>query len=64
MFAFDLARKICREAAAQCNKLKEAKVLASAKTVAAVERLARADRKLVATTVQWDTKAYLINEGD
>ena len=62
MLAFDLARKICREAAAQSEK--EAKVLASAKTVAAVERLAKADRKLAATTEQWDTNAYLINEGD
>ena len=62
MFAFDLARKICREAAAQ--SLKEAKVLASAKTVAAVERLAKADRRLAATTQQWDTHAYLTNEGD
>jgi Primase C terminal 2 (PriCT-2)/D5 N terminal like/RepB DNA-primase from phage plasmid len=64
VFAFDLARKICREAAAQCNKLREAKVLASAKTAAAVERLAKADRRLAATTEQWDTKNYLINEGD
>jgi primase-like protein/D5-like protein/DNA primase RepB-like protein len=64
VFAFDLARKICREAAAQCNKLNEAKVLASAKTVAAVERLAKADRRLAATTQQWDTKAFLLNEGD
>jgi hypothetical protein len=64
VFAFDLARKICREAAAQCNKLNEAKVLASAKTVAAVERLAKADRRLAAATQQWDTKAFLLNEGD
>ena len=64
VFAFDLARKICREAAAQCNKPNEAKVLASAKTATAVERLAKADRRLAATTEQWDTKAYLINEGD
>ena len=40
------------------------KVLASAKTVAAVERLAKADRKLVAKTEQWDDRAFLINEGD
>ena len=64
VFAFDLSRRICREAAAQCNKLKDAKVLASAKTVAAVERLAKADRRLAATTEQWDNRAYLINEGD
>ncbi len=31
--AFDLARKVCREAAAQCNKPKIASIIASAKTV-------------------------------
>lgn len=50
--AYDLARKVCRAAAAQCNKQKVAAVLASAKTVAAVERLARADRRIAATVDQ------------
>jgi len=39
LLAFDLARKICRQAAAQCNKPSEAKNIARAKTVAAVEQL-------------------------
>ena len=52
--AFDHARRICRDAAASCNKGRVASALASAKTVAAVERLARADRRLAATTEQWD----------
>ena len=59
--AFDLARRICREAAATCNKQKIAAALASAKTVAAVERLAKADRRLAATTNQWDADPWLLN---
>jgi putative DNA primase/helicase len=59
--AFDRARVICREAAAECNKAKLAKELASAKTVAAIERLARADRRLAATVDQWDSDPWLLN---
>lgn len=59
--AFDRARKICREAAAECNKGKVASTLASAKTVAAVERLAKADRRLAATVDQWDTDPWSLN---
>jgi putative DNA primase/helicase len=55
LHAFDMARLICREAANACNKASVAKTLASAKTVAAVERLVKADRKLAATFEQWDT---------
>lgn len=61
LLAFDLARAVCREAAAECNKEKIAAVLASAKTVAAVERLAKADRRLAATVDQWDTDPWLLN---
>ena len=59
--AFNRARLICREVAATCNKLKLRKELASAKTVAAVERLARSDRRLVATVDQWDADPWLLN---
>ena len=53
--ALDKARVICREAAAECNSKDALKTaIASAKTVAAVERLARADRRLAATVDQWD----------
>jgi putative DNA primase/helicase len=61
LVAFDRARVICRAAAAECNKLKSAKGLASAKTVAAVERLARSDRRLAATVDQWDADLWLLN---
>jgi putative DNA primase/helicase len=54
MRAFDMARAICREAAKQSNKEAERKSLASAKTVAAVEKLSRAYRTLAAMVSQWD----------
>ena len=59
--AYDCARRICREAAAQTNKPKLAAMVASAKTVSAVERLARADRRLAATISQWDHDPWLLN---
>ena len=58
---FDSVRVICRAAAAECNKARTAKELASAKTVAAVERLARSDRRLAATVDQWDADLWLLN---
>ena len=61
LFAFDLARRICREAAAECNEDRIASAVASAKTVAATERLAKADRAHAATTEQWDADPWLLN---
>ena len=61
LFAFDRARHVCRHASAECNKDKISSVLASAKTVSAVERLARADRRLVATIDQWDQDLMTLN---
>ena len=61
LHSFDLARRICREAATECNKRRMASALASAKTVAAVERLAKADRRVAATVGQWDTDPWLLN---
>ncbi|MDA8051508.1 MAG: phage/plasmid primase, P4 family [Rhodospirillales bacterium] len=58
---FDLARSICREAAAQCEDGGTAPRIASAQTVAAVERLARADRRHAATADQWDGDPWLLN---
>ena len=59
--AFDHARAICRCAAAECKKDKLAIALASAKTVAAVERLAKADRRHAATVDQWDVDPWALN---
>jgi putative DNA primase/helicase len=60
---FDLARAICREAAVECEieKPKTAPKLTAAATVAAVERLARADRRHAATVDQWDADPWLLN---
>lgn len=55
---------MCREAAAQCNKGKQASAIASAKTVYAIERLARSDRQLAATVDQWDADPWLLNTPD
>lgn len=60
--AFDRARAICREIAANADKPPSS--LTAAKTVAAVERLARADRRLAATTAQWDANGWLVNTGE
>jgi putative DNA primase/helicase len=62
LHAFDLVREICREIAVEFDRAPSA--VASAKTVAAVERLAKADRRLAATTAQWDAVDWFVNTGD
>jgi putative DNA primase/helicase len=62
LHAFDRARAICREVAANCDSAKIGAAIASAKTVAAVERLAKADRRLAATTNQWDTCPWSLQD--
>jgi Primase C terminal 2 (PriCT-2)/D5 N terminal like len=64
MCAFSLSRAICREAASVCKRPNTARAIATAKTVAAVERLAKADRVLAATVDQWDAAPLKFNEGD
>lgn len=62
--AFDLARTVCRIASAEVapdNRGKLAAAVASAKTVAAVISLARADRRHAATIDQWDGDPWLLN---
>jgi putative DNA primase/helicase len=62
--AVHFARQICREAAADCAKPRLKTTIASAKTVGAVERLAKADRRLAATVDQWDADPLLLNTPD
>lgn len=62
LHVFDLVREICREAARLSGKCSH--ITPSAKTVAAVERLARSDRRLAATTPQWDAQPWLLTTGD
>lgn len=61
LYAFDLVRKLCREAAAGCNTERVGKAIYSARTVAAIERLAKADRRFAATVDQWDADPWLLN---
>jgi putative DNA primase/helicase len=61
---FSLARKICREAADECDNGKLAAQLASAKTRAAVITLANDDRRIAATADQWDCDPDLFNSED
>jgi putative DNA primase/helicase len=59
---FDAIRALCRDAARRVGGLDpKAEMIASAKTVAAVERLARADRRLAATASQWDDDRWVLN---
>ena len=58
---FDLARKVCREASTECNDPTEKKAIASAHTVYAVVRLARADPRLEAEPDQWDRDPWRLN---
>lgn len=61
LFAFDICRRHCREAARDCNKPKIAVALASSKTAAAVERLVKSDRRIAATPTQWDADPWLLS---
>jgi len=61
LHAFSIARETCREAALTCNEESQRRPLASARTVAAVASLARADRRIAATVDQWDSDPWLLN---
>ena len=54
-------RRLCRRASAERKKSKHAVAIASAKTIFAVERLAKSDRCLAATIEQWDSDPWLLN---
>jgi putative DNA primase/helicase len=63
MTVFDLTRAVCRRAAALVppNRERLAFAVASARTVAAVERLARADRRHATAAAQWDLASWIFN---
>jgi P4 family phage/plasmid primase-like protien len=61
LMAFDLARKIVRQHAVEMNEMNRAVRLASARTVAAVEKLARADQNLACSPDIWDRHPTLLN---
>jgi hypothetical protein len=60
---FDLARKVCCEAAETCNLAGEAKTIRKATTRAAVENLARSDRRHALGVDAWDQRDLNINHG-
>jgi len=66
--AYDLARAVAREASAELVERKGphklAQAVASAKTVAAIEHLARADRRHASRTEDWDANPWLLNTPD
>jgi len=59
--AIDLARAVARYFANHCSRSIDAPKIASAKTVAAIEKLARADRRHAATVDQWDGDPWVLN---
>lgn len=68
--AFDISRRICKAAAAEVlqrddlserDRKRIATGIASARTVAAVLQLARADRRLASTVDQWDADPWALN---
>jgi P4 family phage/plasmid primase-like protien len=61
--AFSLSRQVARAAARECTKT-GAKAIASAKAVAAIERLAQADPRLATTANIWDADPWLLNTPD
>lgn len=64
LWAFDLARDLCREEASKARSPKLAEAAKSARTVSAIERFARADRRIAATSEQWDSDPWLLNTPD
>jgi putative DNA primase/helicase len=58
---FDAVRATCRAVALEIAKPNMRRAICSAKTVAAVERLARSDRRLAATAEQWDADIWALN---
>ena len=60
---YDFARIICREVAqdAEANQRRFARVIANAKTRAAVVSLASNDQRLAAVVSQWDADPWLLN---
>jgi putative DNA primase/helicase len=59
--AREQTKATCRSEAAKCNKLKTAKLIASARTVSSVERLGQCDPQLVAIVEQFDSDPWLLN---
>jgi hypothetical protein len=62
--AFDLARRSCRAAAQEFGNGKPPANVFSAKTIAAVERMAKADRRQATKIEQWDSNDLAFNAAE
>lgn len=60
LLSIDLARELCRRAAGSANE-RAAATLGQARTINAMEKLARSDRRLAASADQWDADPWLLN---
>lgn len=61
---FDHVRRLAREAASKVEKPSAAHELCRASSTAAIERLARSDRRLAMPAEGWDADPYLLNTPD
>jgi putative DNA primase/helicase len=59
--SFSRARGLCRHAAKAMNDFGESRALSAARTAAAVERMARSDRRMAALPSQWDADPWVLN---
>jgi putative DNA primase/helicase len=58
---YDRVRGLCRRAAEAANDERQARQLRRAPTVAAIEKLAKSDRRYAGTIEQWDIEPWSIN---
>jgi putative DNA primase/helicase len=58
---YDLARLVAREFATGVRTKSSRRSITSAKTIAAIEKLARADRQHATTVDQWDADTFVFN---
>lgn len=61
LHVYDQVRLLCRTAAADATSATTKKAVASGKTIASVEKLARTDRRHALTVTDWDTDQWLLN---
>lgn len=58
---FDLVRRHCRELSAEVSDPKISQALTSARMIAAIEKMVRADRLQAVRVEQWDADPWLLN---
>lgn len=59
--AFDLVRRHCRVMSAEATDMKVKQAMTSARMVAGIEKLVRADRRQATTAEDWDGNPWLLN---